>query len=168
MTRAGRGADRGSASVLVALAALLTFAVGVGATLFAAALRAGSRARTAADLSALAGAEALATGGDPCAAAGTVARANAARVVACAADSTGMPGAVTVLVEVRPPGVFGRAVLARARAEPGPFGGTQHRASAQLRAPPARDNRRGSPVRAGLRGWTVSSGTSWPLTRWAT
>ena len=105
--------ERGSASVLVVVAATVALVFGVAATLLATALGSAARARTAADLAALAAADVQAAAGDACAAAERVARANAAGLVTC--DPGG--AAVTVVVEV--PSVLGRAVRARARAEPG-------------------------------------------------
>lgn len=110
VTRAG---DRGAASVLVlALVAVLV----AGAATFALATRtlgARAEARTAADLAALAAAQAIALPaglvrgpalGDEsdlaCAAAGAAAAANRAEVVRCVAEVTGV---VTVTVRARAP-----------------------------------------------------------------
>jgi len=63
------------------------------------------RAEAAADLAALAGAVAARNGGDPCAAAGTIARSNQATLISCSAvDRT-----VEVSVAVRAPALVGIA-----------------------------------------------------------
>ncbi|HVF05704.1 MAG TPA: Rv3654c family TadE-like protein [Frankiaceae bacterium] len=118
MTRRSRHPDdRGAATVLVTVAAGVTLAFGLAAVLVGQAVRASAQARTAADLAALAGADAGAAGRDACAAAATVARANRARLVACLLD---IAGAVTVVAEVTAPGAGPPGtVRARARAEPG-------------------------------------------------
>lgn len=117
MSRVRRVPDRGSATVLVLAVATLAVAVATVVALGGAVLHAGARARTAADLAALAAADAFAGGTEPCAAARTVATRNAAVLVRCSPGADG----VTVLVEVRLP-VVGRPVRASARAVPGPLG----------------------------------------------
>jgi secretion/DNA translocation related TadE-like protein len=83
----------------------------------AGALVARQRAEAAADLAALAGAQALLRGGDACGTAGRVAVAGRARVVACQPLGT----ALDLVVEVALPGVLGRLDMppARARARAG-------------------------------------------------
>jgi secretion/DNA translocation related TadE-like protein len=109
--------ERGSATVLVLAAALVVGAVSAALAYGGALLLAGSRARTAADLAALAAADAAADGRPPCTSAAAVARANAARLVGCVPDAAGR---VTVTVETRLPGPLrDHPVRARARAAPG-------------------------------------------------
>jgi secretion/DNA translocation related TadE-like protein len=156
--------ERGSATILVLGAAVVVLAFGVTAATLAAALLTGARVRTAADLAALAGADALGAGREPCPYAATVAAANGARLVRCMAE----PGAVTVEVQADGPAVLGRPVRARARAEPGGYGSANGIGDVRsTRAPPHPRQRTGRPVRAGLRGWTGLTGTSPALARWA-
>lgn len=112
--------DRGSATVWVAIACLLTWAVATFALSVGGTVTARHRAASAADLAALAGARALADGvGDPCAAAQRVAAATRARVVACdrLAD-----GSLLVVAEVALPRLLAgwpHLPPARARARAG-------------------------------------------------
>ena len=77
-------ADRGSATIWVAIACLVTWSVALVALSVGGVIAARHRAASAADLAALAGARTLVAGvGDPCAAAQRVAAAAGARVVAC-------------------------------------------------------------------------------------
>jgi len=77
-------ADRGSATIWVAIACLVTWSVALFALSVGGVIAARHRAASAADLAALAGAQTLvAGGGDPCVAAQRVAAAAGARVVAC-------------------------------------------------------------------------------------
>ena len=77
-------ADRGSATIWVAIACLVTWLVALFALSVGGVIAARHRAASAADLAALAGAQTLvAGGGDPCVAAQRVAAAAGARVVAC-------------------------------------------------------------------------------------
>jgi secretion/DNA translocation related TadE-like protein len=76
--------DRGSATVWVAIACLVTWAVAIFALSVGGVVAARHRAASAADLAALAGAYRRAAGaGDPCAEAQLVAAATRARLVAC-------------------------------------------------------------------------------------
>lgn len=75
--------DRGAATVLtLALLGLLVF-TGAALSVVAAIFSAHRSAQAAADLAALAGAVAVTDAGDPCAAAGTTAVANGARLTSC-------------------------------------------------------------------------------------
>lgn len=119
---ASRRVERGSASVLaLGASALLLLLLGVLIAV-GAGLSAGTRARAAADLAALAGAGALISGEDPrgaCAAARRVATGNGARLTGCTAEpaTSGRDGpAVTVLVEVEHRLVGLEPARARARA----------------------------------------------------
>ena len=110
--------ERGSVVplVVVLLAGALVGVVALGAV--AGAAVAARHARTAADLSALAGARAWLEGGSPCAVAAAHATLNGARLTTCDAEAS---GAVTVAVEVSlwlP--WFGRTRSARAEARAGP------------------------------------------------
>lgn len=125
--------DRGSATVWVVVACLLTWSVATVALSIGGAVVARHRAASAADLAALAGARSLASGvGDPCADAQRVAAATAARLVACdrLAD-----GSLQVVAEAPLPRLLARwphlpPARARARAggvrsmTPDPFAGT--------------------------------------------
>lgn len=113
-----RDLERGAATVLVvAFLGLLLF-VGAALGVVGAMLKAHRVAQSAADLSALAGAAALADGKDACAAAARVATANDATVTGCAPD--GMD--VRVTVEVDGPRWLGQSadLTAEARAGPAP------------------------------------------------
>ncbi|HEV2999356.1 MAG TPA: Rv3654c family TadE-like protein [Solirubrobacteraceae bacterium] len=126
--RAVAARDTGSATPLVLGAAALTFVVAVAVGLLGAGLRAGARARTAADLAALAAADVLVSG-EPCAEAAAVASRNAARLVSC----DPLDGGVVVVAETR---VLSLPVRARARAVPGSV------AAGVARAPPGYDRLR--------------------------
>ena len=113
-------ADRGSATVWVALACLVTWSVATVALSVGAAVAARHRAVSSADLAALAGARTLVDGSsDPCGAAQRVAAATRARLVACdrLAD-----GSLQVVTEVALPPILARwshLPPARARARAG-------------------------------------------------
>jgi secretion/DNA translocation related TadE-like protein len=112
--------DRGSATVWVAIACLLTWSVATVALAVGAAVTARHRAVSSADLSALAGARTLADGSsDSCAEAERVAAAAQARLVAC--DQ--LPdGSLQVVTEVGLPPLLARwshLPPARARARAG-------------------------------------------------
>lgn len=115
-----RAGEVGAATVLaVALVALLvSFAVACG--LAVAAVGTHRRAEAAADLAALAGAQAVQSGDDGCAAARRIARANGARLDRCLL--LGFDVVVTVRV-AGPALAGGDALLARARAGPDQPGG---------------------------------------------
>jgi secretion/DNA translocation related TadE-like protein len=108
--------DRGNATVLVAAVAALAAALAVTLALVSGIVVARHRAQAAADLAALAAANAAPV---TCAAAERVARANGARLLSCRPD--GDAGTVEVVVAVRPPGVAGRLgqTVGRARAGQG-------------------------------------------------
>ena len=118
--RPGTG-ESGSATVLaLVLVAVLVTVTLVGVA--AGALMVGQRrAAAAADLAALAAARAAVplpgrAGGDPCAVAGALARANGARLTGCRARGA----EVNVEVAVTVPGPFGRSWTAPGRARAGP------------------------------------------------
>ena len=116
-------AQRGSATVWVGVAVLLTWLVATVALSIGGALASRHRAESAADLAALAGARTLADGvGDPCFEASVVAIATRARLVACAR----LPdGSLEVVAEVGLPSLLSRwphLPPARARARAGPAG----------------------------------------------
>ena len=100
--------------VLTAAGVLVLVAMALGAV--AGMVGAHRQAQAAADLAALAGASALADGGDGCAVAGALARANAARLTGCRVSGE------ELLVEVAVPGPdwpgARRDLVARARAGP--------------------------------------------------
>ncbi len=114
MTRACR--ERGAATVLVvAFLGLLLF-VGAALGVVGAMVKAHRVAQSAADLSALAGASALAHGKDACAAAARVATVNGATVTRCAPDGL----EVRVTVEVGGPRWLGQSADLTAEARAGP------------------------------------------------
>lgn len=120
MTIAGRGGERGAATVLVVAMAGLLMLVGAAAGVVGAILVAHRAAQSAADLAALAGAETLAdhSGRDPCATAGEVAAANDAVLTSCTvADAD-----VVVSVTVPGPRWLGQDQDLSARARAGPTG----------------------------------------------
>lgn len=111
-------ADRGSGTVLAAGAAVLLVLVTGVLLLVGAALAGSSRARTAADLAALAGAGELLRGarGSACATAGTVARDNGAELLSCTVDPGSPTSSLVVEVGVLVPSLGDAQALARARA----------------------------------------------------
>jgi len=134
--------ERGAATVLAMALASVLLLVGLGCAWTGAVVAAHRRAQSAADLAALAGAQALQAAEDPCAAAGQVAAANQARTVWCEVDGED----VIVAVRVAGPGLAGRtpSVVAEARAGPGP---DQPRAvSPRLLRSPARAGPRPGPT----------------------
>jgi secretion/DNA translocation related TadE-like protein len=109
--------DSGAGSVLLVAVVAVVLSAATAALVLGGALVSRQRAEAAADLAALAGAQALLRGGDACGAAGRVAAAGRARVVVCEpAGST-----LHLVVEVALPGVLGRLDVppARARARAG-------------------------------------------------
>lgn len=112
--------DRGASAVWVLGCGAVVLAVGLLVLVRSLAVLARHRAETAADLAALAAAARIGAGGDPCAAAGTVASANGARLRSCVVslDAGGRSGTVRVRVvsTVRLPVVGAQPVSARARA----------------------------------------------------
>jgi secretion/DNA translocation related TadE-like protein len=120
MTGGLTAADRGSATVWVAIICLVTWSVATVALSVGAAVAARHRAVSSADLAALAGARTLADGSsDPCSAAQRVAAATRARLVAC----DRLPdGSLQVVTEVGLPPILARwsnLPPARARARAG-------------------------------------------------
>lgn len=112
-------ADRGSGTVLAAGAAVLLVLVTGVLLLVGAALAGSSRARTAADLAALAGAGELlrgARGSGACATAGTVAHDNGAELLSCTVDPGSPTSSLVVEVGVLVPSLGDAQARARARA----------------------------------------------------
>ncbi len=109
--------ERGAATVLVlGLVAVLVLVAAVSTGTIAIVL-AHRRAQVVADLASLAGAGALQSGADPCAAAAQIAVRQGAAVTRCVVDGR----TVVVTTEVRlAPELGGRAVPARSRAGPTP------------------------------------------------
>jgi len=112
--------DRGAAAVWVLGCGAVVLAVGLLVLVRSLAVLARHRAETAADLAALAAAARIGVGGDPCAAAGSVAAANDARLRSCVVTlgAGGRSGTVRVTVIARAdlPGTGAEMVTARARA----------------------------------------------------
>jgi len=133
--------ERGAATVLAMALAAGLLLVGLGCTWTGAVVAAHRRAQSAADLAALAGAQALQAGEDPCATASRVAEANRAQTVTCAVAGE----VVTVTVRVSAPALAGRTptVVAEARAGPGPV---QAAAVTPVRPSPARAGPRPGPA----------------------
>ena len=108
----------GAATLLAVAMAGVLMMLGAALAVVGAMVVAHRQAQASADLAALAGATAAATGADPCQAAGDVAHLNGGTVVACAVDGG------TVTVEVRVPGPHWLGQLsdldARSRAGPAP------------------------------------------------
>ncbi|MCR2051335.1 flp pilus-assembly TadE/G-like family protein [Actinomyces bowdenii] len=110
--------ERGSGTVMALAVIAVVLSLGLGATGLIQAQGASGRARSAADLAALAGATALSSvisPGDPCATAGRVAQANGARLTSC--RISGEDVSVDVVVPVS---VLGLARQAGASARAGP------------------------------------------------
>ena len=108
--------DRGSATIWVAIACLVTWSVAIFALSVGGVIAARHRAASAADLAALAGARTLVAGvGDPCAAAQRVAAAAGARVVACDVLAN---GSLQVVAEVSVAAAVGTVAAIASR--PGP------------------------------------------------
>ncbi|QIG44894.1 flp pilus-assembly TadE/G-like family protein [Nocardioides anomalus] len=108
--------DRGSATLfalaVIGLLALVGGALGVVAAM----VHAHRVAQSAADLAALAGAQALVRGADPCSAAATIATANGATLDTCATTAAD----VTVQVSVRGPHWLAQRHDLSAQARAGP------------------------------------------------
>lgn len=121
MTRAGRGGwryddDYGVMTVSTAFAVATVLAVTVVALLLGRAVLATHTARSAADLSALAGAHALGEGRDACTEAGRIADANGADLAVCTVD--GQDVVTRTVVTVRLGALGDRSASAVARAGP--------------------------------------------------
>ncbi|MBZ5739106.1 Rv3654c family TadE-like protein [Nocardioides mangrovi] len=93
--RPGRGDQRGSATLFAVACLALLMVLGAALGVVAAMVHAHRQAQSAADLAALAGAQALARGRDPCSAATAIASANDGTLASCRVDGR------DVLVEVR-------------------------------------------------------------------
>jgi secretion/DNA translocation related TadE-like protein len=108
--------QRGSATLLVLAMASVLLLVGAAVGVVTAMVRAHRVAQSAADLTALAAAQTLQVGGDPCARAAEIAVANGARLTSCAADAR----LVTVRVTVDGPHWLGQEADLTAEARAGP------------------------------------------------
>ena len=117
-TWGARRAEHGAATVLAVAVLGLLVLVGAALAVVAAMVVAHRQAQTAADLAALAGARAVAEGGDPCAAAATVASANDAVLTSCVVVDSD----VRTTVSVTGPHWLGQTgdLAAEARAGPAP------------------------------------------------
>ena len=109
--------ERGAATVAVLAFVSVLLLLGAAFGVVAALVTAHRTAQSAADLAALAGAQALARGRDPCAGGAAVAAANGARLLSC--EPSGAE--VRVTVEVAGPRWLGQRddLVAEARAGPG-------------------------------------------------
>jgi secretion/DNA translocation related TadE-like protein len=112
----GRSAERGAATVLVVAMAGVLLMVGAALGVAGAMVVAHRRAQAAADLAALAGAEALAQGNDGCVRAAGVAAANGASLTSCVPAGADVQVAVTVTG----PHGLGQAADLAAEARAGP------------------------------------------------
>lgn len=112
----GERDERGAATVLVVAVTGMVLLLGSALGVVAAMLVDHRRAQSAADLAALAGADALADGGDACAAAGATAGANGADLTSCAVHGED----VVVEVRVTGPRWLGQTGDLEARARAGP------------------------------------------------
>lgn len=116
--RPSSGDEHGSASLLViALLGLLMF-LGAAMAFVEGVVSDHRAAQSAADLSALAGAQALQRGDDPCAEASRIADANEASVTSC--EVSGEEVVIDVIVAARSYAGYSPKVTGRARAGPGP------------------------------------------------
>lgn len=118
LTRRPAGDEAGAGTVMALAIIAVALSLGLGAIGLIQAQGASGRARSAADLAALAGATALSSvlaPGDPCATAERVARANGARLTSC--RISGEDVSVDVVVPVR---ILGLARQAGASARAGP------------------------------------------------
>ncbi|GAB3715877.1 Rv3654c family TadE-like protein [Mariniluteicoccus flavus] len=114
--------DRGAATPAVLAVAVLLLVVSGAVALVIAYAAAHHRARGVADLAAVSGAGAYASG-EPCAVAGRVGRANRARVTTCEAVGDAVDHVVTVEAEVTVGRTFpGLPTSVRARASAGRLG----------------------------------------------
>lgn len=114
--RSATAGERGSASLLVIALLGLLMILGAAMSFVAGVVADHRAAQSAADLSALAGAQALQRGQDPCAAANRIAAANGASVRSC--DVSGEEVVVDVTVEARSYAGYSPEVTGRARAGP--------------------------------------------------
>ena len=136
--------DRGSASIWVLATGLVVLAFGYAVTLRGLAVLTRHRADAAADLAALAAADRIGVGGDPCSAARNIAGDNHAVLTGCTPDvaSDGRSGTVRVTVRVRAEfpvvGDVETTSTARAGRLPGSYLPASTRATAAARSGPAR------------------------------
>lgn len=107
--------DRGSATVFVTLGLAVVLFAGVAVAAISGLVVAHRRAQSAADLAAIAGAGALGTTTDPCAAADLIAAANGAVLESCRLT----PEDVTLVISVAGPELVGNLVRLRAEARAG-------------------------------------------------
>ncbi len=114
--RPDRRPDSGAGSVLVVSVIMVVLTALVASAALAAGYTARRQAAAAADLAAIAGAQAVSTGVDPCDRAGTVAGANGASLRSCVVD--GFEVEVEVQVPVRRPFDWLPEPHRRARAGP--------------------------------------------------
>jgi secretion/DNA translocation related TadE-like protein len=144
------GRDRGSATIWILAAGLLTVFVAVAVAAVGAATVARHRAQAAADLAALGGA-ALAVAGEPaaCARATALAADNGGRILSCRLDGWDL----IVSVEVMPAGIAALAGTARASAKAGPVAGARL-SSPNISTPIATTWRQRSSRAGGPPGWT--------------
>ncbi|HYN30076.1 MAG TPA: Rv3654c family TadE-like protein [Dermatophilaceae bacterium] len=121
--RGGPGTERGSGTVLATAAVGVVLVLAVAALHLLSAVLAAHRARSAADLAALAGAQVAYAEGRPsqaCLVAGGIAERNSARVVDCEVAAVGEVAVrVAAAVSLPLPGLA-RTATARARAGPAP------------------------------------------------
>jgi secretion/DNA translocation related TadE-like protein len=108
--------DRGSATIYASLALVALTALGVTVSGYTALAVAKHRAAAAADLAALAGAQALQDGGDACVTASDVAKRNGAQLADCLVDGL----TVRVVARADGPNVLGRAWRFESAARAGP------------------------------------------------
>ncbi len=116
-----RTGERGSGTVLSLSLIAVVLVVGAALGVLGSAQAARGRAQTAADLGALAGASAVASGWDGCSRSQATVLRNGGRMVSCVVES---PGIVQVRVACRPSAVAGvvlREAYADARAGPGEY-----------------------------------------------
>lgn len=140
-----RGRDEGGSATLLVLAmAGVLLLVGAALGVVVAMVRAHRTAQSAADLAALAGAQALQRGGDPCGRAAEIATADGARLSGCSSRGS----VVTVQVTVAGPHWLGQSADLSAEARAGPA------------ALAARSDRAVRSAWAGL-----ASGPRWPTAR---
>lgn len=90
--------ERGSGTVLAAGVMIAVLAIGLGAVVYGGYVVTAHRAAQAADVVALSGAEAHASGGDACAAAERAGQANSVELDSCTVVGDGVDFAVTVIV----------------------------------------------------------------------
>ena len=111
-----RGDERGAATLLVLAMAGVLLLVGAALGVVVAMVRAHRTAHSAADLAALAGAQAVQRGGDACARAAAIARANGAHLSGCSPQGS----VLTVQVTVAGPHWLGQSADLSAQARAGP------------------------------------------------